>query len=113
MCVEMRLTVVINVAGVIITPESALGRLINLREHIVELFQYMRASEHEFICVAIDDLDDIIRSIERGTKDDITYCMHGEDCPYHKPPEDDRDEDIHRRRAISRKQTLALRKSKA
>lgn len=70
------------------TPEQALGRLVNLREQLTAIpAKHDSPSSNLTItptqyCEIIDDLDDIIRSIERGMKE----------------PEDDRDEDEHRGR---------------
>jgi hypothetical protein len=87
------------------TPEKAYGRLINLREQLTgkDAFEpYSGTSVYfakDVYAVIIDDLDDVIRSIERRIKkgDLCQECgQKYEDDDYEL--EDDRDEDECRRR---------------
>jgi hypothetical protein len=84
------------------TPEKALGRLINLREQLTD---DVRETDWENVVMfqvenysaIIDDLDDVIRSIERRIKkgDLCQECgQKYEDDDYDS--EDDRDEDERR-----------------
>lgn len=86
------------------TPEKALGRLINLREQLTgkDAFEpYSGTSVYfakDVYAVIIDDLDDIIRSIDRDVKDALgevvaQHIKGTHDCD---EPEDDRDEDERR-----------------
>lgn len=54
------------------TPEKALGRLINLREQFATDCEHDKKIHVKFCidcyCENMDDFDDIIRSIERGMK---------------------------------------------
>jgi hypothetical protein len=79
------------------TPEKALGRLINLREQLGEGIDSF-CDERAVVCFGtklysaiIDDLDDIIRSIERHIKEGMPF-----DVDEFPEPEDDRDEDERR-----------------
>jgi predicted Zn-ribbon and HTH transcriptional regulator len=60
-------------------PEAALGRLINLREQLTddEFAEGMPMYTQEHFCAIIDDLDDIIRSIEREVN---RIRIYPEDC---------------------------------
>jgi hypothetical protein len=79
------------------TPEKALGRLINLREQLTEKRRVIEGTANgiwmpkEHYSAIIDDLDDLIRSIERGLLSDYT-------CPNCEAPMEPPDsEDMERR----------------
>ena len=80
------------------TPEKALGRLINLREQLLDEPDYSKDNNLVLYLttswsVIIDDLDDIIRSIKREVEGERIkeYPIN----PYDDPPDS---EDTERRR---------------